>query len=103
MSEEVDTIQHLLDVEHEAAEVMLAAQVQADEKIAAARALAEKQFKEEYAAIASEVEGSEKKAMEDIAAKHQEQILSYKSSLDSLEQDNKAMCGLLEKLLLEQV
>ena len=99
MSEEADTIQHLLDVEHEASEVMLKAQVEADGKIAQARALAEKQFKEKYAEFAAGIDSTENLAKEKVKSQHDKELAGYKESLGSNSKDTEAFNSLLNKLL----
>ena len=48
MSQEMDVIEHLLEIEREASRTLVSAQTQADEKIAAARTKSDEQFKKAY-------------------------------------------------------
>ena len=99
MTEEADIIQHLLEIESEASEMLLSAQKEADEKVAKARAVSESQFKERYGKITASLEAEENQSKETIQKTHQKEIEDYKKSLDSISKDNDAFNALLAELL----
>ena len=83
MSQEMDVIEHLLEIEREASKTLVAAQTQADSQIAAAKT----------------VKGIEEKAQlakKEITDNRQSSLDSYKDSLSSMEMDVEAFNSLLE-------
>ncbi len=98
-AEEISVITHLLDVEREASAMVLDAQKRADEKIAAARAQAEVEFKNKYSSVISEIEKNEQVAKDEIEKKHNSDILEYQQSLDSCEKDYNSFNALMDKVL----
>ena len=99
MSEEVDIIEHLLEVERESSQMILDARLEADKIIAESRARAETSFKEQYDSILKDLEQKEASAKEEISKRHEAQLSEYKQSLDSAEKDEKAFRSLLDSLL----
>ncbi|MBQ1832499.1 MAG: hypothetical protein II563_01660 [Treponema sp.] len=99
MSEEMDVIQHLLEIERAASEILVKAQEEADKKIAAAKAQADSEFKEKFAAYVKESEDSaaENKAL--VIKQQEERLSSFKDSLSSSRKDTDGFNSLLEKLL----
>lgn len=99
MSDEVDIIEHLLEVERESSQMILDARQEADKIIAESRARAETSFKEQYDSILKDLEQKEASAKEEISKRHEEQLSEYKKSLASAEKDEKAFRSLLDSLL----
>ena len=75
------------------------AQKRADEKIAAARAQAESEFKTKYSAVVSEIEQKEKDTKSTIEKKHSADLESYKQNLNSSEKDYTSFNALMDKIL----
>ncbi|MBQ2315324.1 MAG: hypothetical protein II187_10555 [Treponema sp.] len=99
MADDADVIAHLLEVEREAAQMILAAQKEADAKVAEARAQAESQFKARYATLAAGIEAEETSERERIASSHKQSFEDYARSLESSRKDPEAFNALLDKLL----
>ena len=99
MSEEVDIIEHLLEVERESSQMILDARLEADKIIAESRARAETSFKEQYDSILKNLEQKEASAKEEISKRHEAQFSEYKQGLDAAEKDEKAFRSLLDTLL----
>ncbi len=98
MAEE-DIIGHLIGVEHEAASLLLDAQVEADKRGAAARVKADAEFKSAYEKITAELEerfAAETKKTDD---EHSAVFSSFKKELEELRQDKTAFSSLLDSLL----
>ncbi|HBG66771.1 MAG TPA: hypothetical protein DDW78_09905 [Treponema sp.] len=99
MADDADVIAHLLEVEREAAQMILSAQKEADAKLADARAQAESQFKSRYTSLAAGIEAEENAARERIAASHAQAFESYVQTLADSKKDAVAFNALLDKLL----
>ncbi|MBP5442458.1 MAG: hypothetical protein IKI40_08115 [Treponema sp.] len=99
MSQEMDVIEHLLEIEREASKTLVTAQTQADEKIAAARTQADGQFKKLYADSVKEIDEKAQLAKKEITANRQSSLESYKDSLSSVEMDLDAFNSLLESYI----
>ena len=99
MSQEMDVIEHLLEIEREASKTLVTAQTQADEKIAAARTHADGQFKKLYADSVKEIDEKAQLAKKEITANRQSSLESYKDSLSSVEMDLDAFNSLLESYI----
>lgn len=99
MAAEVDVIQHLLDVEHEASITLLDAQKEADRKIAEARTLAESKFAERYKSVVSGIEVSEISEKTRIDSEHAKSMEDYKNSLLSSKKDTKAFDSFMDSIL----
>ena len=99
MSDEMDIIQHLLDIEREASRTLIDAQTEADAKITAARTEAEKEFKSRYAEIVAEIDRKSDAEKAKISMEHENEMQSFKDELHKTVQDRGAFDALLEKLL----
>ncbi|MBP5175265.1 MAG: hypothetical protein ILP07_05050 [Treponema sp.] len=99
MSDEMDIIQHLLDIEREASRTLIDAQTEADAKITAARTEAEKEFKARYSELVAEIDRKANDEKAKITEGHDTEIRSFKDELHKIVQDKSAFNGLLEKLL----
>lgn len=100
MSEkEVNTISHLLEVEQKATELTSQAQLDADKKIAQAKAQADSQFKSEYEKIVAECEQNYARQTSSLDDKNLEEISSYKSKISESALDVKAFNSFLDSVL----
>lgn len=100
MSEkEVNTISHLLEVEQKATELTSQAQLDADKKIAQAKAQADSQFKSEYEKIVAECEQNYAQRTASLDDKNLEEISSYKSKISESALDVKAFNSFLDSVL----
>ena len=100
MSEkEVNTIIHLLEVEQKATELTSQAQLDADKKIAQAKAQADSQFKSEYEKIVAECEQNYAQRTAFLDDKNQEEISSYKKRISESALDVKAFNSFLDSVL----
>ena len=96
---DADVIQHLLEIEHEASDFMKSVHVQADEKIAQARAESENKFHKSIAAFNAEIESQEKEAKQKILDSHKTSLDSYRATLENAPLDLSAFHSLLDNLL----
>ena len=99
MTEEMNAIQHLLEVEADASQLVNEAQKKADVIISEARAQAESEFKSSYAEFAEKLEADETVKREAIEKEQESVFNDYVQSLDSTPKDKESFNGLLEKLL----
>ncbi|MCR5763660.1 MAG: hypothetical protein K6G00_09805 [Treponema sp.] len=99
MTEEMNAIQHLLEVEADASQLVNEAQNKADVRISEARAQAETEFKKIYAEFACELESHEQAERESIDKEQEVLFNDYVQSLDSTPKDKESFNGLLEKIL----
>ena len=99
MAEEVDIIQHLINIEKDAAQMLSDAKVQADKKIAEARFEAENSFKEKYAEVSKRLSAEEESEKKECDTSHAEVVRQYKDKLSSTAKDVKAFNSLLDELL----
>jgi vacuolar-type H+-ATPase subunit H len=95
---EVNVISHLLNVEHRASEMISGAQAEADKRIAASRAQAETEYKQQYDTVIAGLEADYKTRTDEIARRHNETISQYKINVQNAEQDIQSFNGLLDTL-----
>lgn len=96
---EVNVINHLLDVEHQASEMISGAQSEADKRISSFRAQAETEYKKQYDAIIAGFEADYKKQTEEIDSKHKKTVEQYKSDIQNTAQNKEAFSSLLDTIL----
>ena len=96
---EIDAINHLLEVEKNAAALISDAAEEADRRLSQARAQYNAEYKNRYEKEAARLEAEFQTAHEQIAEKYQKEIDSYKESLAAKPQDSKAFSATLEKLI----
>ena len=99
MSDEVDVIQHLMEIEKEASAIILEAQKTADQTISQARTEAESQFKEKYSVIIDKIQKDEESRKEQILEKSQSALEEYKESLGGTHKNQEAFEGSLKAIL----
>lgn len=98
--QEVNAINHLLEVEQNAQIMTQTAQIDADKKIAAAKAEADSQFKVQYDRIVEQKESEYRNETARILEESEKKIKEYKSEILSAETDTEAFNELLNKVLL---
>ncbi|MCK9169117.1 MAG: hypothetical protein M0P01_01735 [Treponema sp.] len=96
---EVNVINHLLDVEHQAAEMISEAQREADKRIAAFRTQSENEYKKQYDEIISKLEDDYKTGTDDIVHRHSESITRYKSDIQNTVLNNESFNKQLDVIL----
>jgi vacuolar-type H+-ATPase subunit H len=96
---EVNVINHLLDVEHQAAEMISGAQNEADKRITAFRTQAETEYKKQYDEIISKLEEDYKTRTDDIVHSHSEAIKQYKSNIENTARNNESFNKQLDVIL----
>lgn len=99
MSEEMDVIQHLLEIEREASEILMKAQEEADKKIAAARAQADSLFKDQFTSYNNELDNYVASQKETVKKEQESRLESFKSDLNSTCKKSDDFDALLEKLI----
>ena len=99
MSEEMDVIQHLLEIERAASEILVQAQADADKKIAAAKAQADSEFKEKFSAYMDELDKSVAARKQEVKGRLDSELSSFKTGLDSSKKDFDGFNSFLEKLI----
>lgn len=99
---ENDILGHLIDIEHNAASMLLDAQIEADKRIAEARIKAESVYKIEYEQLLLELEKDFDSQITVIASQHVVDLEVFKKELDSTKQDPIAFNALINTLLLEE-
>jgi vacuolar-type H+-ATPase subunit H len=96
---EVNVINHLLDIEHQASEMISGAQTEADKRISSFRAQAETEYKKQYDDIIAGFEADYKKHTEEIDRNHKETVEQYKSDIQNTAQKKEAFGRLLDTIL----
>ena len=99
MSEEMDVIQHLLEIEKAASEILVQAQADADRKIAETKAKADGEFKEKFSAYMDELDRSADSRRKDVRDRLDSELATLKSSLDSTAKDVDGFNSLFEQLI----
>ena len=99
MTAEQRAIQHRLEVEADASQLVNEAQKKADVIISEARAKAESEFKTTYAKFAEKLEANESARREAIDDEQKSVFSEYVQSLDSTPKDKESFNTLLQKLL----
>lgn len=98
-SAEIDVISHLLDVEKNAALMISGAEAEADRRAADCKARAEADFKKRYDEAVAQIESGCESKMREIKERREEEIALFKSRLQSVPRDQKALAALLDDLL----
>lgn len=98
-NEELNVINHLLDIEKGAASLINEAMEEADKRIAEARAKYNAEYKEKYDAVLEELKAKYDSDVAEVVQAHKKEIEDFKSSVEGKNQDYSAFSGLLDKLL----
>ncbi len=96
---EIDAINHLLEVEKNAAALISDAAEEADRRLTQARAQYNSEYKARYDKEAARLESEYQAEHEKIAEKYQKEIDSYKESLAAKPQDSSAFAATLDRLI----
>ena len=96
---EIDAINHLLEVEKNAANLINDAAQEAERRLSEARAKYNSEYKSRYENETSRLETEYNLSHEKIAEKYQKKIDSFKESLVSKPQDSAAFSATLDRLI----
>ena len=96
---EIDVIGHLLDVEQQAAEMLLEAQTEADRRISEARNQADADYKVQYEKIVAEFEKDFAVNVKEVEDSHSDIMAKYRETIESTQTDKASFTSLLDKLL----
>lgn len=96
---ETDVIGHLIDIEHQAAELLLDTQTEADRRVTEAKAKADAMYKEQYESMIAELENKYKEEATAVENGHDTVMKKYCDSVDCTATDTVAFNALLDKLL----
>lgn len=96
---EIDAINHLLEVEKNASALINDAAMEADRRLAQARAKYNAEYKAGYDKAASELESDFNQNQQTIEKKYNDELDSYKASLVAKPQSFEDFSRLLDKLL----
>ncbi|MBR1639507.1 MAG: hypothetical protein IJ688_08990 [Treponema sp.] len=99
VNQELAAIQHLLEIEKQAASLIDSAKIDAEQYVSKAHAQYNLAFKEKVEELSSELEADFNKKHNEIEKKYKDEIDSYKASYSSKPQNKEALFSLLEKLL----
>jgi len=97
---ELDAINHLLEIEKQASGLISDAQIEADKRLAEARAKYNSEYKTKYETVASDLEKKYQKDYDEVTKKYAEEIESYKKSLEEKNKNKEAFTQVIEKLLM---
>jgi hypothetical protein len=96
---DVNVINHLLDIEHQANGMITEAQAEADKRLNAFRTRAEADYKKQYEEIIAGLESDYKTRTEEIARNRTEAVKQYKADVVNTVQNKEAFNKRLETLL----
>lgn len=95
--EELDVLQHLLEVEKSAAELVLSAQEEADRRVAESASRLRSEWQARYEAASSELEASTRKKKELAKADQEADLASYRRELSGRSLDTDQFNRLCEE------
>ena len=96
---EIDAINHLLEVEKNASMLISDAAMEAERRLSQARAKYNSEYKIRYDEIAAKLEAEYHNNHKKVEDKYQKEIDSYKDSLAAKPQNSEAFSSLLDKLI----
>lgn len=99
MEADISVIEHLIDIEQEAASLLFDAQTEADNRVKVARTAADSEYKKGYEVMISEMEASFADAKAITQQKHDEEFNQYKDSVNNFPKDTAGFETLLESML----
>ncbi|MBQ9207689.1 MAG: hypothetical protein IJ158_13390 [Treponema sp.] len=97
---EVNTISHLLEVEQKATELASQAQIEADKKIAQAKAQADSEFHAQYKNLVEEQEKLYAEKVASLESAKNKEISEYKSKISAVALESSAFNSFLDSVLL---
>ena len=98
---ELDAINHLLEIERDAAILIDDAKVEAEKRVSDAKSQYNAKYKAQYEKIVSELDTKYQSSVDDISEKYNKEINAYKTQLEEKDQNEGAFSSLLDKLLFE--
>ena len=99
MSDEVNVIDHLLDVERNASQLVMDAQAEAAKRITSARVEADSEYKKQYSLLSQKLEDEYQARVAELGAEHDKALDEYKNNVQSAEKDEKSFNSFLESVL----
>lgn len=96
---DIDVIGHLIDVERNAANLLLDAQVEADKRTSQARLEADNQFKEAYDKMIKKLEDEKAQHIAILEKNHNDVIHTYEEKVEHWEKDVPGFEKFMDKLL----
>ena len=96
---EIDTINHLLEVEKNASALISDAALEVDRRLSEAHSKFNSEFKEHYEKEVSKLEAEYNSNHNQIQEKYQKEIDSYKDFLAAKPQNKEAFSSLLDRLI----
>lgn len=99
--DEIDIISHLIDVEQQATSLVLDAQIEADQRIADARSLADTQFKELYEKMINSLEKKTSKEIDTIKLSYEQESNEFAQNIKNMPKDIPAFEDMLKSLLFK--
>ncbi|AEE17126.1 hypothetical protein [Treponema brennaborense] len=99
---ETDVIGHLLNIEHQAAELLLDTQTEADRRLTEARAKADAEYKTQYEQLIRRLEAEYAAAAAEIEKNHSGIMHEYRNTVDATETDPVSFGALLDSLLFTE-
>ena len=100
-SSELDAINHLLEIERDAAVLIDDAKIEADKRIASAKNQYNTQYKSKYDEIVKDLDSKYNTSIDEISDKYNKEIDAYKTQLEEKQQNEASFNSLLDKLLFE--
>lgn len=98
---ELDAINHLLEIEKDAAILIDDAKVEAEKRISDAKSQYNAKYKAEYEKIVSDLDSNYQSSLKDISEEYNKEISAYKTQLEERKQNESDFSALLDKLLFE--
>jgi len=99
VNQEFAAIQHLLEIEKQAAYLIDTAKIDAEEELSKAHAEYNRIYKERLESLNKEMAEDFQKKYDQIQTKYKDEVDSYKASFSARPQNKEALFSLLEKLL----
>ena len=99
VNQELAAIQHLLEIEKQAASLIDSAKIEADQFVSQAHAEYNAAYKEKVEVLSKELDADFQKRHDEILEKYKDEVESYKSSYSAKPQNKEALFSLLDKLL----
>ena len=96
---ETDVIGHLIQIESEAAEMLLNAQTEVDQRITESKQKADNLYKEKYEQLIAELEQNLNQEKNKIDEQIQIKFDSYKEKITTITQDKRAINSKLQNLI----
>lgn len=96
---DINVINHLIEIEKKADELVSVAQAEADKKISAARLSADSKFHEQFSGIISQNESVYAARTAEITGKYQKSMATYKNQIENASKNFEGFNSLVKDLL----